>query len=55
MDETIEDDEKYVEDVPEGEQGLQLVALAKLPPQLVRVHQHDGNCQRDQETGFLQS
>ena len=55
MDETIVDDEKDVEDVPEGEQGLQLVALAELPPQLVRVHQDDGNCQRDQETGFLQS
>ena len=51
MDKSEEDDERYVEDVPEREERLPLVE--RLVPQLVRIHQNDRDRQRDQKSWFL--
>lgn len=51
MNEPKEDHERDVEDVPHREKRLPIVE--HLVPQLVRVHQHDRNCQGDQKSWFL--
>lgn len=51
MNESVEEDEEDVEDVPQGEEGLHVAQ--DLPPQLVRVHQDHRDRQRDEKPRLL--